>query len=185
MVSPNRLAIASILLFLLPGCFISPDPLIEAETAVLPIDGDMTVCPTPDDDCLTLDRHQDGYLVESPEGEALLVRFAPLIQAGGRQVFIAEAGVRTEDGTGYIYGLARRMPAPGPRGATMQVAALDCEDIDEAARETFMTEGGEIGTGKVTECRPVSLDQLKAVLLSAHRAGLGEDAWWQAQAEEF
>jgi len=182
----RRLWPAALLPFL-AGCFVSEESLIEAEAAVLPAEDEIIVCLAADDPCLTLQRQDDGYLAEAPnpEEEDLLVRFAPLIQAGGRQVFIAEAGLQTEDGIAYTYGLARRLPAPDERGATMQIAALDCEELDDAVLGQFEAEGGTIGAGKVTECQPVSLDRLKETLLTAHRAGLATDAWWQAHAEDL
>ncbi|WP_143435222.1 hypothetical protein [Henriciella aquimarina] len=171
----------------LTGCFVSETPLIEPEAAVLPAEGGLVVCLEAEDPCLTLMRQDDGYLVEAPREEEgdLHVRFAPLIQAGGRQVFIAEAGVQTEDGTFYMYGLARRMLEPDARGATLQVAGLDCEELDETALAGFEAGGGRVETDKMTECQPASLDQLKSVLLAAHREGLATDAWWQAHGEDL
>ena len=183
----NRLAVVLACVLALAGCFISQEPLIGADAAVLPIDGPITVCLDEDDPCLSLEPEADGYLAVSPDepGEDVTIRFTPLIQAGGRQVFIAEAGMRTEDGTAFIYGLARRIRVPDERGATMQIAALDCEELSDAVQASFEAAGGVIEGGKVTECRPVSLEQLKQILLDAHRAGLASDAWWQAHSEDF
>ena len=134
-----------------------------------------------------LERQGDGYFAEAPEEAepGVGLRFAPLIQAGNRQVFVAEAKLQPDEGTVYIYGLARRLPVPDARGATLQVAALDCADLDDDTRAMFEESGGTVDSGKMTECQPVSLDQLKSVLLAAYRSGLAEDAWWQEHGEEF
>ncbi|MEE2878401.1 MAG: hypothetical protein VX593_05290 [Pseudomonadota bacterium] len=174
-------------LLVLAGCFISREPLIAANVAVLPVDGEITVCLDANDPCITLKPEADGYLASPPDEpeEDVMVRFAPLIQSAGRQVFIAEAALETEEGTAFIYGLARRLPAPDTRGATMQIAALDCAELSDEQRAQFEAEGGLVEGSKTTECQPVTLDQLKQVLLAAHQAGLATDAWWQAHAEEF
>lgn len=174
-------------LVMLAGCFASKTQLIEADDAVLPADGSMVVCLEEEDPCLMLVRHDNGYLVEAPgEGEEdLAVRFAPLVQAGGRQVYIAEAEIREEDGPVYSYGLARRFLEPDARGATLQVAGLDCEELDEATLNQFEAGGGIIEGGKVMNCQPTSLDQLKTVLLAVHRDGLGTDEWWAEHGEDF
>ena len=174
-------------LFWLAGCFASETSLIPTDDAVLPVEGPMTVCLDSDDPCLDLVRDGDGYYAPSPDdtGETVSVRFAPLIQAGGRQVFIAEAQLKPEDGPSYIYGLARRLSQPDARGATMQIAALDCDELSEETLAGFEAGGGVVEPGKVMGCRPVSLDQLKAVLLAAHRDGLAMDEWWKAHAEDL
>ena len=174
-------------LMLLAGCFASETPLIEADEAVLPAETSMVVCMEEDDPCLTLARHGDGYLVEAPREDEpdLQVRFAPLIQAGGRQVYIVEGRIEEDDDYIYSYGLARRFLEPDARGATLQVAGLDCEALDEATLDTFQANGGVIEGGKVMTCLPVSLDQLKAVLLETHRDDLASDAWWREQSEDL
>ncbi len=147
----------------------------------------MVVCLEKNDPCLTLERHDDGYLVEAPgeNEEDLAVRFAPLVQAGGRQVYIAEAEIQEEEGPVYSYGLARRFLEPDARGATLQVAGLDCEELDQATLDRFEADGGIIEGGKVMNCQPASLDQLKSVLLAAHRDGLATDDWWAEHGEDF
>lgn len=171
----------------LAGCYISLEPLIDDKAAVLPVDGPITVCLDEADPCLTLERRGLGYLAQSPDNaeDEVIIRFAPFIQAAGRQVFIAEAGIREEDGVAYMYGVARRLAVPDERGATMQVAALDCEELDEAALDAFEAGGGIVDDGKIRECQPASLDQLKQTLLAAHQAGFASDEWWQLHAEDF
>ncbi|WP_147372659.1 hypothetical protein [Henriciella mobilis] len=171
----------------LAGCYISLEPLIDDKAAVLPVDGPITVCLDDDDPCLTLERRGYGYFAESPDEaeDEVAIRFAPFVQAADRQVFIAEAGIREEDGIAYMYGLARRLAEPDARGATMQIAALDCEELDEAALDAFEASGGMIDDGKIRECQPASLDQLKQTLLAAHEAGLASDEWWQFHSEDF
>ena len=51
--------------------------------------------------------------------------------------------------------------------------------------DAFEAGGGTINDGKIRECQPASLDQLKQTLLAAHQAGLASDEWWQLHSEDF
>ncbi|MGB3626086.1 MAG: hypothetical protein WA989_09665 [Henriciella sp.] len=174
-------------LMTLSGCFMSTTALIAPGAAVLPVDGDMVACLQQDDPCIPLERAGDGYFAESPGEfeEGVTLRFAPLAQAGGKQIFIAEAELEADEGPAFAYGLARRLAEPDARGATLQVAPLDCEDADDALIDQFRSEGGEVEDGKLLACMPVSLEQLSVLILAVHGADIESDAWWAERGEEF
>lgn len=170
---------------ILAACFMSANSLIAGDEAVLPVDQGMVICFDPDDPCIDFQRSGDGYFAPSPDAAepGATLRFASLAQAGGRQVYLVEADV--DSGEAYLYGLARRLDAPDERGATMQIAALDCADLDDEAQSAFAAGGGTIEGGFVTSCQPASLEHLKAILLEALGDNIGEDAWWLEQASDL
>lgn len=171
----------------LGGCFVSTTALIEEGAAVLPVDGDMVACLKESDPCLSMQRDGDGYFVESPSEfeEGVTIRFSPLAQAAGRQVYLAEAELTGEDGPAFAYGLVRRRIKPSARGATIEAAPLDCEDASAELLDAFEAEGGEVENGKLTSCMPVSLEQLKALILAVHGSDIESDAWWLERGEDF
>lgn len=180
--------LAALGLLSLSGCFVSTTSLIAPDAAVLPMDGAMVICLADNDPCLTLERRGDGYFAQPPEEfeDGVTLRFAPLAQAGGKQVFLAEAEVGTgEDGPAFTYGLVRRLAEPDARGATIELAPLDCEDVDAALLDKFKAKGGEVENGKLTSCVPVSLDQLSKLILAVHGADMESDAWWAERGEDL
>lgn len=169
------------------ACFLTETSLIDAGQAVLPMDGDMLVCLRDEDPCLDLKRQADGYFAQSPDDPAdtITLRFTPLTQSAGKQVFLAEAELTEDEETGFTYGLARRFSTPNDRGATLEIAPLDCEDADEDMLSQFEAEGGTVEVGKITSCAPVSLTQMKGLVLTMHGKDIAKDAWWVERANEF
>lgn len=174
-------------LTLLSACFMSATSLISPQDAVLPVDGPMTACLSDTDPCIELTRRGDGYFAISPEdeNESITLRFTPLAQAGQKQVFVAEVEMNEGDETAFIYGVMRRRDQPDGRGATIDVAPLDCDDMDETQDTAFTSAGGEIEVGKIKSCMPASLAQLKATILDMHGEDIAQDTWWVERASEF
>ncbi|MEM5516828.1 hypothetical protein WNY37_07690 [Henriciella sp. AS95] len=183
----RQFCILSLAMVSLSACFLTETSLIDEGEAVLPVDGDMVVCLSEEDPCIDLVRLDDGYFAQSPEDpdDTFKLRFAPLAQVAGKQVFLAEAELNQDEQTGYAYGLARRVSEPNARGATMDVAPLDCEDASEKLMAKFRANGGTVEAGKITSCAPQSLAQLKDTVLLMHQEDLADDVWWAAQAREF
>ncbi len=185
MTSLRVLLAACVALPLLSACFTSKKSLIAGDEAILPVEQSLVICLEADDPCIAFERRGDGYFGSAPDSvdSGAAIRFAALAQAGGRQVFLVETEL--EEGEGFIYGLARRLSEPDARGATMQVAGLDCADFDQESRQAFEAGGGRIDTGFITNCQPASLGHLKQTLLQAYRAELADDDWWLARAADL
>ncbi|MEQ9314668.1 MAG: hypothetical protein RLN72_02390, partial [Henriciella sp.] len=79
----------------------------------------------------------------------------------------------------------RRRAEPSERGATIEAAPLDCEDVSEELLDAFEAEGGEVENGKLVSCMPASLDQLVKLILAVHGSDIESDAWWLERSEDF
>lgn len=179
----GRAVFAMVAAIALAGCFASEEPLIEAGEAVLPIDHRITICLEDDQPCIELLVDGDGYQA-APGGlpdAAGRARFAPLVHAAGKQVFILE--VQPEGSPGYIHLIARRTDNPDAKGSDLDLAAPDCRDLDGEVSDAFETSGGVISVGMVSTCFSPDLDALKTAWINTYGAELGDDDWWASRAD--
>ena len=172
---------AIVALLPLAACFVSETPLIPEGAGVLPVDGGFVMCVDETSPCPRFEAVGDGYTAPAPgpNGDLLALRFAPLKAVEGRQIFIVEA--RDEADEAYLYGLARRLPAPGADGETLVAAALDCGELPEDVKADFLAAGGREESGFVTSYIPPDLAVLNEALLATFADELADEAWWAAR----
>lgn len=167
----------------LAGCFTSEEPLIEAGEAVLPIDRSITICLDEDQPCIELLVDGDGYQSGpgGPPDAAGRARFAPLVQAAGKQIFILE--VQPDGSPGYIHLIARRADNPDTTGSDLDLAAPDCRDLKSEVSDAFEASGGVISVGMVSTCFSPDLDTLKTAWINAYGGELGDNEWWASRSD--
>lgn len=165
---------------LLSGCFVSVVPVIPTGAAVLPIDHKITLCVDAPDDCFDMEVAGDGYrtLADASVEESGAARFSPLAQIEERQIYLMEAHDLGENA--YTFLVARRRAPDEGSAGTMQLALIDCSDLDETQRDAFLTAGGVINDGWGEECIPPDLDTLNAVILATYSDAFADEAWWTA-----
>ena len=162
----------------LAACFVSETPVIPAGDGMLPVDGAISLCVDPKEPCMSFDVDGDGYVSRDrgEEGDVARVRFAPLMVVAQRQVFILEAFDESEPG--YLYILARRAGPAAPRGNAFDLAAIDCDDLSDAAKADWLTAGGTYKGGWVPECIPPDLATLRTALRASLADKLADEDWW-------
>lgn len=149
----------------------------------MPVDSAITLCVEQDSPCLELVVDGDGYSSApgTPQDQSGRVRFAPLTQRAGRQVFILE--VWPEGSGGYLYLIARRHPSPIIDRSSLQLASPDCIDLKDSAVVAFESVGGEISRGMISTCLAPNLDVLRTAFLTTYGPDMGNDSWWNTMSE--
>lgn len=164
--------------FVLSACFGAEEPLIPEGQGVLPVDGEITLCPEDEASCFTMMATDDGYVTPSDmaPGDRETARFAPLVALEGPHYFILE--IRPENESEVLHLIARRAGGTSPPPADIDIAPPDCSDLQGEARDIYEAGGGDISTGLVSNCRSPDLDTLRQALHATYGGLLGEDGWW-------
>lgn len=121
----------------LTACFMSETPRIE--TGTLLAEGPVVFCSPDDDDCQTGQVEGDGYVVASDnqDEEDMRLRFEPLIEAGGVQVYLGEAELRDEDSSAWSYVVARSSTGTPDGLPSFDIMMPGCNDFDETVRAQY------------------------------------------------
>lgn len=164
--------------FFLTACFGAEGPLIPEGEGVLPLDGEITLCPEDESSCFSMSATGDGYATPSdmPPGDRGTARFAPLMVSDGIQIFILE--LRPDNEQEVLHLIARRASGTSPAPASLDVAPPDCSDLQGEALEIYEAAGGEVSTGLVSNCRSPDLETLRQALRSTYRERFDDDDWW-------
>ncbi len=165
----------------LPACFGAERSLVAPGEGILPVDHAITLCPEGEDSCFTMQARGDGYVTppDMRPGDRGTARFAALMAVDGVQVYILE--MRPDGEREVLHLLARRAAGTSRAPATLDVAAPDCSDLAEEAREAFEAAGGEISSGFVSTCRSPDIESLRQALRATYGEQLGGDDWWIEQ----
>lgn len=163
---------------LLSGCFVSVVPIIPTGAAVLPIDHRITLCVDAPDDCFDMEVSGDGYrtLADANIEETGAARFSPLAQIRGQQIYLMEA--HDLEDNAFTFLVARRRVPDEESAGTMQLALIDCGDLDQTQRDAFLAAGGMINDGWVEECIPPDLDTLSTAIIATYSDSFADEAWW-------
>ena len=160
-------------LVLLSACFMSQTPRIE--TGTLLAEGPVIFCPSDEDDCQTGEIEGDGYRVPSdnPDEEDVRLRFEPLVEANGVQIYLGEAELRDEDTSTWTYLVAR--PAAGaPDGLPrFEIMMPGCNDLDSSVREQY----GIVRADSYT-CTVDDLGAFRTYLTDNYLDKFANSDWW-------
>jgi len=126
-----------IALAFLTACFMSKTPRIE--TGTLLAEGPVVFCSSDDDDCQTGQIEGDGYVIASDteDEEDMRLRFEPLAEAGGVQIYLGEAEMRDEDSSVWAYVVARASAAAPEGLPRFDIMMPGCNDHEEAVRAQY------------------------------------------------
>lgn len=173
--SLRTFAAASAVLFL-GACFLSESQLI-GEGARLQ-DGPLAFCIDPDEPCHEVVPRDDGYLVlphpeEAGEEGPIFVRFMPLTQAGGWQIWLGEVELGEDSETAWAYVVVR--PAGETAGGVTeyQVAIPSCNEAGDAdfARYALERDGSY-------SCRVSDIAAFADYLAARHSDDFADPDWW-------
>jgi hypothetical protein len=156
----------------LTACFMSETPRIE--TGTLLGDGPVVFC-SPDDDCQTGRIEGDGYVVASDnqDEEDTRLRFEPLVEAGGVQVYLGEAELRDEDSSAWSYLVARSVTDTADGRPRFDIIMPGCNDFDDTVRAQY----GLVRSDSYS-CVVDDLDAFRSYLTDNYSEKFANPAWW-------
>lgn len=162
-----------LLLLLLPACFMSAEPRIKTGTLIEA--GPVAFCSPDEDECETGLVDGDGYRLasDSADEEDLLLRLEPLVEAGGTQIYLAEAELRDEDGAAWAY-LVARVDGLTPEGLPrISVMMPGCNDFGAA-----LAAGPGFERGDSYTCQVSDLAAFRQYLIDNYSGKFADDGWW-------
>lgn len=170
---PHVFVIPFLALTALAGCFMSTELRIEAGVPLA--DGPVAFCMPDEQPCQVGQPEGDGYLVkaEQEDEEDVRLRFEPLTEAGGAQIYLGEAELRDDGDVAWSY-LVARADGKTPEGLVRYVLMMPgCSDMDAAQRERFSIKKADSYT-----CTVNDLANFRAYLIETHTERFADSAWW-------
>ncbi|MGA1342749.1 MAG: hypothetical protein ACO33A_06830 [Hyphomonas sp.] len=171
-----RSVIAALSLTALSGCFTSDVSRIQ--TGTLFGRGPVAFCSPDEARCQIGYPSGDGYRVEAEDSDEkdIHMRFEPLTEAGGIQVYLGEIELREDQEAAWVYIVAR--PSGGfenelPR---YDISMPGCRDLASERAAEFSIVRADAYTCLVTD-----LAALRRYLVTDYGDRFAQDAWWTEQ----
>ncbi len=157
---------------LLTGCFMSETQRIESGTLLA--DGAVAFC-SPEDDCQTGQVEGEDYVVASDndDEEAMRLRFEPLVEAGGVQVYLGEVELRDEDSSAWTYIVARASIEAHNDLPRFDIMLLGCTEFGEPVRAQYAIVQSDAYT-----CLVDDLVAFRSFLTDNYLDKFANPAWW-------
>lgn len=169
---PHVFVIPLLALASLTACFMTEAPRIEAGTLLA--DGPVVFC-SPDNDCQTGQVAGDGYVVASDNDseEDMRLRFEPLAEAGGVQIYLGEAELRDEDSSAWTYLVARASADTKDGLPRFDIMLPGCNEFGDPVRAQY----GLVRSDSYT-CVVDDLGAFRSFLTDNYLDKFANPAWW-------
>lgn len=190
MLSRLRIFVAASFTLFASACFLSDRPLIGEGVHLR--DGPLALCLERGEPCHNAIPEGDGYLVmphpEDREDETpIFVRFTPLMQAGGEDVWLGEAELTDKNDRAWGYIVARGSTdtpeSPSEDGAedgaeySAEYWAVipECDKASDSQRIRF-----GLDKSNLHACAVPDLNAFAEYLAERHGADFADEDWWTA-----
>lgn len=178
MLSRLRIFVAASFTLFASACFLSDRPLI-GEGAHLR-DGPLTFCLEEGGPCHNAIPEGDGYLVmphpeDSEDETPIFVRFTPLMQADGEEVWLGEAELTDKNDRAWGYFVARENTETPESPSEIRVVIPECDKASSSQRIRFGLDKSSLHT-----CAVSDLNAFAEYLAERHGADFADEDWWTA-----